>query len=759
MAQDVDKTTGYDAVLQYKTNNNIALPSGPMQAICREVVDSLIARGQYETLATYPGGGLWILATDGVGNLNQVGVNLVAPKKHRFEEINSTDLVPYKGWTSGGTGYLDNGYVFGRADTATLYNNWGVGGLYQNVTTDTTGNFTYGFLAKRAGVDKQLMGFGQIESIDQPRGFTAHGRTAGTRASLNRNAAPFLWYAYADNGVVYGSFNSSGAVPQTFDVEAGLEAYPGGFALGARKVYDYATAVSETPTSITVDAYMSDTLAGFFVGPADLTLKNSVYELLSIAAGKIAALNDTIDLFSQQEFYFNTHNNTALPAVPRSYYGYGHIATGGSGRDGSGVTPKLYAVTNSNFYGKGSLHAAIDSANNDGVPSTINIYVSGTADTTFFEQWLITEDDITISGQFVPTTSQGFRLQGVALNIKCNNYILEHFTIGAGDLPEEGIPYGTIVNSAGWTQFSERDCLSLSGDTGLVRHMTFNFSTDELVQTRGSHISIEYCLFADPLAFAEIRDGIKVGHHKGKHAKGLLGLRQGNGEGENNLIYRNCFIGTSDRMPQVGSQWKGVIQENYAFGGKYGIATVYGKPYTEDTLEGGYPVATIRRNFIDLITTPAYMRPYPKGFTNAGLLYYDSNFVNGTYTFFEAQEPTHRAVDPIYELPGSVFVPSYKARKFYTFFSGAGPFYADTLVQLQKQKAYNKTVLPPPNNMNEVGNLVYLPDTSVTRTLPANPFAIAPSGYTNLEEMADSLHWVRTYGPNVTYPGIEPLSP
>ena len=758
MAQDVDKATGYDAVLQYMTNNGIALPSGPVQAICREVVDSLIARGQYETLANYPGGGLWILATDGVGSLDQVGINLVAPKNHKFDEINSTTLVPYKGWTSGGTGYLDNGYAFERGDTALFYNNWGVGALYQNVSTDTTDNFTYGFLAKRAGDAKQVMGFGQKEAVDQPRGFTAHGRSAGVRNSLNNNAAPFMWYAYADSGVVKGSFNAGGAVPQTYNVNLGLEAYPGGFALGARKVYDYPTAVSETPTSITVDAYMSDIVAGFFVGPADLDLKNSVYELLSIAAGKIAALNDNIDLFAQEEFYFNNYNNTALPGVPRGFYGYGHVATGGSGRGGSSITPKHYAVTNTHFYGAGSFKAALDSADADGVPSTINIYVSGTADTTFHETWTINEDDITISGQFVPTTSQGFRLQGVSLLIRSNNYILEHFTIAAGDLPDEGIPYGTIVNSAGWTQFSERDCLSLGGDTGLVRHMTFNFSTDELVQTTGSHISIEYCLFADPLAFAEIRDGIKVGHHKGKHAKGLLVLRQGNGQGENILVYRNCFISCIDRMPQLGGQVRGIVQENYSFGGENGIATVYGKPYTEDTLAGAYPVVTIRRNFIDLMTK-TYMRPYPKGFTNSGLLYYDSNYVNGTYTFFQAQEPTHRAADPIYELPGAVYVRDQKARKFYTFFAGAGPYYPDTLVALQKQKAYNKTVLPPPNNMNEVGNLVYLPDTSVTRTLPANPFAIAPSGYTYLEEMADSLHWVRTYGPDVTYPGIEPLSP
>ena len=58
--------------------------------------------------------------------------------------------------------------------------------------------------------------------------------------------------------------------------------------------------------------------------------------------------------------------------------------------------------------------------------------------------------------------------------------------------------------------------------------------------------------------------------------------------------------------------------------------------------------------------------------------------------------------------------------------------------------------------MGEVGGALYQPDTVNIRTLPANPFSIGASGYTLLEEMADSLHWINTYGPNVTYPGITP---
>ena len=752
----VVESQGYDKVLDFMSSNDVVLPSATTQAIYRKVVDSLIARGHYDSLANFPSGGLWIFAGDKTSTIAQLGINLVNPTEHRFEEVNTTILAPYAGWTSGGTGYLENGYTFARADTAHFYNDYSMGALYFNKSTSGTG-LTYGYQAKIGANAKQEISIGQQLIIGQNRGVSWVGEVGalGRLASTNPNASPFMWYSYVKNKVSKGSFNSGGAVPQTINISSETEAYPGSFALGARKVHTFASSVSETPTSITIDSYLADTLSAFFVGPASLSLKNSIYELVSAALGEIQALNDTIDLFAQEKFYLNTTlANVALPALPRNFDGYGYRATGGSGR-GSNLTPKLYTVTNNHFEGVGSYNAAIDSANNDGVPSTIVVFAGGTSDTSFFESSRITEGDLTIFGQFVPTGSPALRIHSRETDIVADNVIIQNMTYSAGTDTLPGIARNAIINTAGWTQYGERDVMKIGANYVTIDHCTFNYGTDELMQTRSSNTSISNCLFADPLAYHEVVNGVLVGHQKGKHPKGLLNFKQGVGEGDSLLIYRNAFVGCVDRMPQWGGQCSGLIIENYGFGGQWGIATVYETPREDDTLEGGYPIATIKNNFLDLMTI-SYMRPYPRGFENAGLLYYDSNYVNGVLTDFEAQEPTHIALNPTHTLPGLQTLPAYLARKYITTFAGANSFYPSAAVIAQKQKAINNTVLPPPNNMGEVGGALYQPDTVNIRTLPANPFSIGASGYTLLEEMADSLHWINTYGPNVTYPGITP---
>lgn len=81
---------------------------------------------------------------------------------------------------------------------------------------------------------------------------------------------------------------------------------------------------------------------------------------------------------------------------------------------------------------------------------------------------------------------------------------MQHIRVRVGDLSRSG---KIVKNKAGWTQFSERDCMKVSGERIVIDHCSFSWSTDENVQSNASHLTFRHCIFSEGLNSPK--------HHKG----------------------------------------------------------------------------------------------------------------------------------------------------------------------------------------------------------------------------------------------------
>ncbi|MFC1736664.1 hypothetical protein ACFL1X_11150 [Candidatus Hydrogenedentota bacterium] len=143
-----------------------------------------------------------------------------------------------------------------------------------------------------------------------------------------------------------------------------------------------------------------------------------------------------------------------LPIIP-SGQGFGLETPAGSGRHLDEPKTRVIKVTNLNTDGPGSLRAALEAEG----PRVVVFEVSGNIDFSPYGSLDIRNPYITIAGQTAP--SPGITLKACQIHVQASDVLMQHIRVRVGDLVD---PTKPIKNSAGWSQFSERDCMKVGGD-------------------------------------------------------------------------------------------------------------------------------------------------------------------------------------------------------------------------------------------------------------------------------------------------------
>lgn len=193
----------------------------------------------------------------------------------------------------------------------------------------------------------------------------------------------------------------------------------------------------------------------------------------------------------------------------------------------------VYKVTNLNTSGPGSLQAALAASG----PRVVVFEVAGNIDYTPFGNLSITTPYVTIAGQTAP--SPGITLKGCQVMLGTHDVLMQHIRVRVGDLSRSD---KIVKNKAGWTEFSERDCMKVSGDRIVIDHCSFSWATDENVQSSANDITFRHNIISEGLHSAK--------HHKGGHSRGLLILRPGS---HRVAVVGNLFAHNMTRNPTVAA--------------------------------------------------------------------------------------------------------------------------------------------------------------------------------------------------------------
>ena len=281
----------------------------------------------------------------------------------------------------------------------------------------------------------------------------------------------------------------------------------------------------------------------------------------------------------------------ALPIVPGGH-GFGMETPAGSGRHLERPKTRVIKVTNLDTDGRGSLRAALAARG----PRVIVFEVGGTIDFRPFDHLTIRNPYVTVAGQTAP--SPGITLRGCEIGIRTHDVLIQHIRVRVGDLRDPDRP---IRNDSGWTQWSERDCMKVSGKRIVIDHCSFSWATDENIQSRASRVTFRRNMITECLNSPK--------HHKGGHSKGLLILDQGprervvpqeDRESRDVAVIGNLFAYNADRNPQASGGSRIAIINNLVYGAteRPGIGVTLGNKPVQGSRGGGIS-ATVLNNHYD----------------------------------------------------------------------------------------------------------------------------------------------------------------
>jgi pectate lyase len=201
-----------------------------------------------------------------------------------------------------------------------------------------------------------------------------------------------------------------------------------------------------------------------------------------------------------------------LPAFPGAE-GFGARATGGRGGE-------VYAVTNLNDAGLGSLRDAVSKGNR-----TIVFRVSGTIELK--KKLVVTQPNITIAGQTAP--GDGICLRNYPFAVASTNVIVRYLRSRLGDVSRQ-----------------EEDSMGvLHGAKNVIfDHCSATWSIDEALSLSGNEtdITIQWCLIAEPLNNSF--------HAKGPHGYGSLARSNGLVS-----LHHNLWAHCDARSPRLGDNY------------------------------------------------------------------------------------------------------------------------------------------------------------------------------------------------------------
>jgi len=316
----------------------------------------------------------------------------------------------------------------------------------------------------------------------------------------------------------------------------------------------------------------------------------------------------------------------ALPIIPGAA-GFGMETPAGSGRHLDTPRTQVIKVTNLNTAGPGSLRAALETKG----PRVVVFEVSGNIDFRPYGNLGISEPYVTVAGQTAP--SPGITLQACELFIKTHDVLLQHVCVRVGDLLDPKRP--PIDEKSGWSQWSERDCMKVSGKRIVIDHCSFSWATDENAQSTASQTTFRQNIFSEGLNSPK--------HHKGGHSKGLLILDQSpmnrddvpeeDRHSRYVAVIGNLFAHNTDRNPDMNGGAKGVIVNNFVYDAQGGPSIGVGVCF--DMVRGsrgGGTWASVVGNHFDKV--PRVMRLIARPIDVKGRVFLDDFLVT-----YEPQKP------------------------------------------------------------------------------------------------------------------------
>lgn len=214
---------------------------------------------------------------------------------------------------------------------------------------------------------------------------------------------------------------------------------------------------------------------------------------------------------------FGAPSPRQIPAFPGAE-GFGRFASGGRGGD-------IYAVTNLNDSGPGSLREAITSATG---PRTIIFNVSGTIQLK--SRLVMNKSSITIAGQTAP--GDGITLRDYTFQIRsARNIIVRYLRFRLGD---QNKPFG----AAGGDDTLNTEWI----DRVIFDHCSLSWAIDGTHDLRyGGNFTMQWSIISESLNHSI--------HEKGTHAMGAS-YRSPSG---NISLHHNLYTTCRDRHPSLGS--------------------------------------------------------------------------------------------------------------------------------------------------------------------------------------------------------------
>lgn len=399
---------------------------------------------------------------------------------------------------------------------------------------------------------------------------------------------------------------------------------------------------------------------------------------------------------------------------------------------------RVIKVTNLNTEGPGSLREALEAEG----PRVVVFEVSGNIDFTPFGRLRISQPYVTVAGQTAP--SPGITLKGCELAINTHDVLLQHIRVRVGDLLD---PTRPVKNKAGWTQFSERDCMKVEGRRIVIDHCSFSWSTDELAQSGADALTIRHNIFAEALHSPK--------HHKGGHSRGLLvgTYRPGGSSGVS--IIGNLFAHNKTRNPSVLRYAKIVVANNMVYDANVGIKCGDRRKKTE-----GPPMFfSAQGNVLRRVNSPFVargMQPGTRQYFGPGNMVNGKMFDSVADVWQRVKMPFKpgvldacRAEEPPLTVPGLEIKPAADVEEWVLVSAGARPANRDPVDEriVNNVKTGAGKIIA---SQDDVGGWPDLQKNRRELTVPENPNADDDGdGYTNLEE------WLHGFSAEVEERGSE----
>jgi hypothetical protein len=399
---------------------------------------------------------------------------------------------------------------------------------------------------------------------------------------------------------------------------------------------------------------------------------------------------------------------TSLPVFPGAE-GYGTLTPAGRG----GV---VFRVTNLNDSGTGSLRAALSASG----PRVVIFETSGTITLTS-DDLKITNPYLTVAGQTAP--SPGITIRGGGIRVFTHDVLIQHLRVRPGDVLATSVPRGNSGAFMAWGV--QGNAIDASPVYNVIfDHVTASWATDQNISTWFPlhDVTFSNCLISEGLRDYGAQNpgqcnscGNLVGPHNRRVAfiRNVLAhhvMRHPTQDGDTATLIVNNLLYNSQREVMDFYDWN---NEGPTLASIVGNVHIYG------------PNTPVTGTLYWMIYLNANLKPGTKIYMQDNV---SPRLLSNNVTSFNPIVGT----SPL-PLTGVTILPSSQLESYLKQSVGARPTDRDAVDTrvIASIAARSGRIIDAPS---DVGGYPALAVNVRPLTLPANPSAVAPSGYTNLEE-------------------------